>query len=126
MSARGALGVFVLPWLRVDGTASFSGLPDYGTYGSLGARAIATAPWSLFRLGVGIAASVVLAEDRFIGIAFGWLGVEVEVPLEIAWEITESFGLTLIGGPKYTQAGQVRAATQAIGFSLGVLADVVL
>lgn len=124
--ARAALGGFVLPWLRVEATATLGWQPIYGPHGSVGARLLVTAPWSLFRIAMGLAASVVLAADRVGNIEFGWLGVQIELPLEVAWEISESFGLTLTGGPIYTQAGQVQVDARAIGFSAGIVAEVVL
>lgn len=121
-----ALGGFVSPWLRVEGTVAFGWQPSYGPHGSVGARVLITAPWSLFRLGAGLAASVVLATDRLGNIEFGWLGLQIELPLELAWEISESLGITLTGGPIYTQAGQVRVDARALGFTAGLVAELVL
>lgn len=123
---RGALGGFVLPWLRVEATAALSWLPLYGPHGSIGARALITAPWSLLRIAGGLAVSVIGAADRFGRNEFGWLGLQIEVPLEVSFELNESVGLTLTGGPVFTQAGAVRPDARAIGGSLGLLVEVVL
>ena len=123
---RGALGTFVVPWLRVEGLVALGWHPDTGPYGSVGGRAMITAPWALFRLGLGVEASVLIATDRLANIQFGWLGVQVGVPVEVTWELTDSFGLTLTGGMMYTQPGQAQPSVQAIGYHIGSLAEIVL
>jgi len=125
-AVRGAFGGFVTEALRVEVTAGFTFLPAYGPSGSLGLRALLTAPWSLFRLAAGLEASLIVASDRLGATQFGWLGVQLAVPVELAFEITESFGLTLTGGPIYTQAGAVRLDPRAISGTIGLLADFVL
>lgn len=123
---QGALGVFVTPFLRVEGVASFAWLPPWGPWGSVGARAMLTAPWSLLRVAGGLAANVMLASDMVGGNGFCWLGFQLEIPLELGFEISDSFGLTVTGGPVYTQAGAVRLDPRAIGGQLGILAEIVL
>lgn len=124
---RGALGVFVTEALRLEAVVAFAYLPPWGPWGSVGARAMLTAPWALFRVAGGLAASVILASDTLGGPnTFGWLGVQLELPIEVAFELSESFGLTVTGGPVYTQAGALRPDVRAIGFQLGAIAELVL
>lgn len=123
---RGAFGGFVTEALRVEVTAGFTFLPPYGPSGSVGARALLTAPWSLLRIAVGLEAALVVAADRLGATQFGWLGVQLAIPVELAFEISEGFGLTITGGPVYTQAGEVRLDERAVGGAIGVSADIVL
>lgn len=123
---RAAIGGFVLEGLRLEVTMGLGWLPIWGPAGALGGRAIVTAPWSIARIGVGVAASVVLAADRLGQFEFSWLGLQFEIPVELVFEISESFGLTMTGGPLFTQAGQLRLSERAISFTAGVLAEVVL
>lgn len=126
LAVRAAFGGFVVPWLRLEAIATAGWPPGYGPFGSAGARAMITAPWSLFRVGVGLAASIMVAADRLVNIEFGWAGFQLELPVEVAWEISESFGLTLVAAPIYTQAGEVRLSPQAIAASVELLAEIVL
>jgi hypothetical protein len=126
IAAAGSFGGFVVPWLRVEAIGSFSYMANYGAYGSLGARALVTAPWSLFRIAVGLGASAVLAQDRFGNIDFSWLGVQIELPVELGFELSKDFAITVIGGPMYTQPGQAPASWRAIGGSFTVAAEIVL
>ncbi len=123
---RGAIGGFALEWLRVEALVAGGWLPGWGPAGSFGARAMATAPWSIARLGIGVAASVVFATDRIGQIEFSWMGLQVEVPAELAFEMTETIGLTLTAGPIFTQAGQARPDERAINFSTELLVEVAL
>lgn len=45
---------------------------------------------------------------------------------ELGFEISDSFGLTVPGGPVYTQAGALRLDARAIGGQLGMLAELAL
>lgn len=123
---RGAFGGFVTEALRVEATLALSYLVDYGPFGSLGVRALVVAPWSLLRLAIGLEAALIVASDRLGATNFGWVGVQIGIPAEVAFELSDTIGLTLIGGPMYTQAGEVRFDARSIGGSIGLLVDFVL
>lgn len=126
MALVGSFGGFVVPWLRVEAIGLFSYMVAYGAYGQLGARAMVTAPWSLLRLGVGLAVSAVLAQDRLANVEFGWLGIQIEIPLELGFEVTKDFGLSVIGGPMYTQPGSAPASWRGISGSIALTAEFLL
>lgn len=121
-----ALGGFFLEWLRVEAFVSFGWQPVYGPHGSLGIRAIATTSNAILRFGAGLGASVMLASDSIGAGNFGWVGFQIEVPIELGFELSDTVGLTLIGGPLYTQAGEVRPDPRALGLSGGLLFEVAL
>ena len=121
-----AVGGFALSWLRLEGSLRLGTVPDFGPHGAVGARALIVAPWGLLRLSGGVGVAMALARDRRGNTSFGWVGSQVELPLEIGFELTEHLGLTLAGGLLWTQPGAAPRDSRTVGGFAGLLLEAAL
>ncbi|MGF1469935.1 MAG: hypothetical protein ACFCGT_27740 [Sandaracinaceae bacterium] len=104
-SLEAGLGGFPLPLLRVEGTFRAGWARWYGPFASLGVRALVTSDRRWLRVAAGLSLAGTLARDRAARNRFGWLGVVVGIPLEVAMEISDRFGLSASVTPTLTKPG---------------------
>ncbi|MEO0323637.1 MAG: hypothetical protein AAF447_11825 [Myxococcota bacterium] len=121
-----ALGGFVLPWLRLEGTLRLGTAPEGGAHGAFGGRALLVAPWGLLRLSGGVGVALAMARDRQGNTAFGWVGPQLELPAEVGFELSERWGLSLTGGLLWTHPGQAPRSAAKLGGFGGFLLEAAL
>ncbi|MEM1415311.1 MAG: hypothetical protein AAGH15_10435 [Myxococcota bacterium] len=118
-----ALGVFARPWLRLEGTLRLGTVPGIGMHGALGGRAMLVAPWGMLRLSGGVGLALAIARDRLGNEPFGWVGPQIELPVEIGFELSERFGLSLTGGLLWTQPGEAPRDPRTVAGFAGLLLE---
>lgn len=114
LELRAGLGGFVLPRVRLEviGGVGLTATPGDAVkpatprvHALLGAQLLVTADLSIFRFAAGASVAAMVASERQLGNTFGWLGVELMVPVELGFELTESLAITLHGGPRWVRPG---------------------
>lgn len=114
LEVRVGLGGFVLPRLRLEAIGGFgltrtpadavrSATPRL--HSLLGAQLLVTADLSIFRFAAGFSVAAMVATERQLANDFGWLGLELMVPVELGFELSPSLAITVVGGPRWVRPG---------------------